>query len=85
MYSISLLPRISVRGMKPTASAPMSGFDSQSSTANDPAEKEDREHVECRQANPPDQRQADQQVQRNGCAEHFGEVAGRYRHLAQNP
>ena len=37
IYSMLLLRRISVVGMKPRATGPSAGFDSHSSTANDPA------------------------------------------------
>ena len=42
-------------------------------------------HVGRRQAHAPQQRNAEQQLQRNGRAEHFGEVAGGDRDLADDP
>ena len=46
---------------------------------------EDDEHVERRQADAPDERQAEQQVERDGGAEHLGEVAGGDGDFAEDP
>ena len=43
------------------------------------------QHVERREADAPDQRQAEQQVERDGRADHFGEIAGGDRDLAEDP
>ena len=46
---------------------------------------EHEQHVERRQADAPHQRQAEQQIQRDGRADHLGQIAGRDRDLAQQP
>ena len=43
------------------------------------------QHVERGQAHAPDHRQPEEQVQRDGGADHLGEVARGDRHLAENP
>ena len=43
------------------------------------------QHVERGQADAPDQRQAEEQVERDGRADHFGQIAGGDRDLAEQP
>ena len=46
---------------------------------------EHEQHVERRQADTPHQRQAEQQIERDGRADHLGQIAGRNRNLTQQP
>ena len=48
-------------------------------------QEEHDEHVERREADAPDERQAEEQVERDGGAEDFGEVAGGDGDLAEDP
>ena len=48
-------------------------------------QEEHDQDVERREADAPDQRQAEQQVEGDGGAEHFGEVAGGDGDFAEDP
>ena len=48
-------------------------------------QEEHDEDVERRQRDAPDERETKQQVQRDRRADHFGQIAGRNRDLAENP